>query len=141
MGFAPRRAGTIHLVDECNARHAVLICLTPYGLRLRLYASDGAEKRNSSVKDAKRAFYLDGKIYVARGIDDLDLMVTPCAGGSSGSDRDTTLFLLLHPVHRCAAFVDLAHAVHNACIKQDTLGRRRLSGVNMRHDTDITRLV
>jgi hypothetical protein len=25
----------------------------------------------------------------------------------------------------------------NACIEQDTLGRRRLSGVDVRHDSDV----
>ena len=47
------------------------------------------------------------------------------------------LLLLFHPVHRGSALVDLADLVGAAGVVEDALGRRRLAGVDMRHDPDI----
>jgi hypothetical protein len=33
--------------------------------------------------------------------------------------------------------VDLAHLVRDAGVKEDSLGRRRLTGINVGHDADI----
>ena len=47
------RAGTVHLVDESNARNLVFIRLPPYRFRLRLHAADRAENRNRAVEHAQ----------------------------------------------------------------------------------------
>ena len=49
------RAGAIHLVDEGEARHAVLVRLAPDRLGLRLDAADRAEHRDGAVEHAQRA--------------------------------------------------------------------------------------
>ncbi len=41
-------------------------------------------------------------------------------------------------VHDGAAVMDLTHLVRETRIIEDALGRRRLTGINVRHDTDIT---
>jgi hypothetical protein len=63
--------------------------------------------------------------------------IVPEAGGGSGSDRDAALLFLGHPVHGGRSFVRFADAVIPARIEQNPLGGRRLSGIDMRHDTDI----
>ena len=73
----------------------------------------------------KRTFHLNGEVDVARRVDDVDAMVLPEAGCRSTRDRDATLFFLLHPVHRRAALVDLAHAVQTSGIEKDALGGGR----------------
>ena len=47
------------------------------------------------------------------------------------------LLLLLHPVHRGRALVDLTDLVGAAGVVEDALGRRRLTGVNVRHNSDV----
>ena len=59
-------ADAVHLVDEADARDAVLVGLPPDRLGLRLDAGDGVEHRDGAVEDAQRALDLDGEVDVAR---------------------------------------------------------------------------
>src|SRR5690606_27297200 len=105
------RAHAVHLVDERHARNAVLVALTPDSLGLRLHTTNRTEHRDRPIENAKRPLDLYGAVDVPRGIDDVDPIVlveaSPVTGGSGGGDRDTTLLLLLHPVHGRSALVDL----------------------------------
>ena len=130
-------AGAVHLVDVGDARDAVLVGLAPDGLRLRLDAGDGVEDGDRAVEDAQRALDLDREVDVAGRVDDVDAVVLPLARGRGGGDRDAALLLLLHPVHDGSALVDLAHLVRAAGVVEDALGRRRLTGVDVRHDPDV----
>ena len=62
----------------------------------------------------------------------------PMACCRSGCDRDTTLLLLLHPVHCRRAFMRVADFVVYTGIVQDTLCQCCLTGINMSHDTDVS---
>ncbi len=46
-------ADTIHLVDEADARHVILVGLAPHGFGLRLDASDRIEHRDGTVEHAQ----------------------------------------------------------------------------------------
>ena len=131
-------ADPVHLVDERDARHVVAVSLAPDGLALRLDAGDGVEHGDGTVEHAQAALHLDGEVDVARGVDDVDAMVTPEAGGGGGGDGDSPLLLLLHPVHRGGALVDLADLVVDAGIEKDALGRGGFARVDMRHDPDVS---
>jgi hypothetical protein len=78
---------------------------------------------------------------MARGVDDVDAVfdsvALPEGGGSRGRDSDAAFALLLHPVHRGGAVVHFAELVRHTRVKQDALGARRLSGVDVRHDPDV----
>ena len=65
----------IHLVDECHTRYIVGISLTPYVLRLRLYTTLRTEHADSAVQYTKGTLYLNRKVYVARGINDIDTVL------------------------------------------------------------------
>ena len=132
------RAGLVHLVDEHDARHVILVGLAPDGLGLRLDALVAVEHADGAVEHAQRTLDLDGEIHVAGGVDDVQALVAPEAGGRSGRDRDATLLLLLHPVHRGGAFVDFADLMGLAGVVEDPLGRRRLPGIDVGHDAEIT---
>ena len=132
------RAHAIHLVDERDSRDVVTLGLVPHRLGLRLHTTDRAEKRHSAVQHAQRALHLHGEIDVTGRVDDVDAVILPVRADSSGRNGDPALLLLLHPVGRGRAFVDLTNAVHPTGVVQDALGRRRLTGINVRHDADVT---
>ena len=140
-GAGEVRADAVHLVDERDPRHGVLVGLAPDGLGLRLDAGDGVEQRDRAVEDAQRALDLDGEVDVAGRVDDVDAVLAPLAGRRGGRDRDAALLLLLHPVHRGGALVDLADLVGPPRVIEDALGRRRLTGVDVRHDPDVPGLL
>ena len=135
------RADAVHLVDVGDARDVVLVGLPPDRLGLRLDAGDRVEQRDRAVEHAQRALDLDGEVDVAGRVDDVDPVVGPLAGGGRRRDRDAALLLLLHPVHRRGALVDLAHLVGAAGVVQDALGRRRLARVDVGHDPDVAGLL
>ena len=131
------RAGAVHLVDERDARHLVLVGLPPDRLGLRLDAGDRVEHGDRAVEDAEAALHLDREVHVPGRIDDVDPMVAPERGRRGRRDRDAALLLLRHPVHRRGALVDLAHLVGAAGVVEDPLGRRRLARVDVGHDPDV----
>src|SRR5207244_6418722 len=61
----------------------------------------------------------------------------PLAGGGRARDRDPALLLLGHPVHDRRALVHLADLVGPPRVVEDPLSRRRLPGVDVRHDPDV----
>jgi len=132
------RADAVHLVDVGDARDVVLVGLTPDGLRLRLDAGDRVEQRYRAVEHAQRALDLDGEVDMAGRVDDVDPVAFPLRGGGGGGDRDAALLLLLHPVHDGRALVHLAELVRAAGVVEDALGGRRLPGVDVRHDPDVS---
>ena len=130
-------AGAIHLVDERDARHAVAVGLAPHRLGLRLDTGDRVEDGDGAVEDAQGALDLGGKVHVPGRIDNVDPVVAPLGRRRRRRDRDAALLLLRHPVHRGGALVHLAELVGAAGVVEDALRRRRLAGVDMRHDPDV----
>ena len=135
---------TVHLVDEDEPRHAVLVGLAPHRLGLRLHAAHGAEHRARAVEHAQAALDFDGEIDVPRRVDDVDAVLGigavhpfPEAGGRGRGDGDAALLLLLHPVHDRGAVVHFAQLVGDAGVEQDALGGRGLAGINVGNDADI----
>ncbi|CAB4538805.1 unannotated protein [freshwater metagenome] len=135
--------GAVHLVDEAHARNFVIISLTPHGLCLRLNSGYAVEHCNCAIKHTERTLHLYGEVNVAGSVDDLDSVlnlverVSPKGSGCSRGDRDSTLLLLLHPVHGGSAFMDLTDLVRLTCVKQDPLSGRCFSGIDVGHDADI----
>jgi hypothetical protein len=124
-----------------NAIRGTRYLSAPDRLRLRLDPRDGVEDGDRAVQDAQRALDLGREVDVAGRVDDVDPMALPLARGGGRGDRDPPLLLLLHPVHDGSALVDLTHLVGAARVVEDALGRRRLTGVDVRHDSDVARLL
>ena len=131
------RTGTVELVDVAHPRHAIFVGLTPHGFRLRLNAGNAVKRGDRTVEHAQRTFDFDGEVDVAGGVDDVQAVIVPEAGGCCRSDRDATLLLLLHPVHGGSAFMHFADLVGLAGVVKDTLGSRGLAGIDVRHDAEI----
>ena len=130
-----RCAGPIQLVDECDAGDRVTIRLMPYGLRLRLDPLHGREDRHRAVQHAHRTLHLGREVDVTRGIDDVDLVVGPEAGGCGGGDADAAFLFLRHPVGGRLAVVDLADAVGASGEIEHSLRGGGLAGIDVRDDS------
>ena len=133
-------ADLVHLVDEADPRDVVFVGLPPHLLGLRLDTLLAVEDGHGAVEHAQAALHLDGEVDVAGGVDDVDLVVFPEAGGGRGGNGDPALLLLLHPVHGGGAVVHLTDLVADTGVVEDALRRRRLAGVDVRHDADVADL-
>jgi len=136
-GAVEVRADLVHLVDEHHPRNLVLVALAPDGFGLRLDAGIGIKQRNSPVKHAQRTLDFNREVNVSGRVNDVQALVVPETGRCSGRDRDATLLLLLHPVHRGRAIVNFTDLVALTGIVEHTFGGRGLAGINMSHDAEI----
>src|SRR5690606_7715840 len=137
-------AGAIHLVDESQTRHMVLVGLAPDGFRLGLHATHGAIHHACAIQDAHGTLDFDGEVNVSGGVDDVDPVLgtasvhaLPETGDGGRGDGDAPLLFLLHPVRGGGAIVHLAQLVAHTCIKQYALGGRGFTCIDMRRNTDI----
>src|SRR5690606_35791744 len=81
------RAGTVHLVDERETGHVVLVCLTPHRFRLGLHATYGAIDHAGTVEHAHGTFDFNGEVHVSRGVDDVDAVFRIVAGHATPERR------------------------------------------------------
>ena len=132
--------GNIHLIYISHTRYIIFLSLTPYGLSLRLNAAASSQNCYSTVQYSQRTLNLYSKVNVTWGINDVDTMILPMAGGSCGGNGNTTLLLLSHPVHGSCAFMNLTDFVIDTSVEENTLGSSSLTGIDVRHDTDVTSL-
>ena len=143
------RARSVHLVDESNAGNVVLVHLTPNRFGLGLNARDRAEYRDSAVENTQRTFNFGSEVDVSRGVDKVDLVFDtlertvlgfPVASNSRRCNRDTAFAFLLHPVGHSRAFVNFANLVDYAAIKQYTFRASCFARVDVRRNTDVSRV-
>ena len=90
------------------------------GERSCLDFADGTKHQDCPVEHAKAAFHLDGKIDVARGMDQIDHGIAHWRLWPHG-DGYTAFLFQFHVVHGCpaAVAVDFLHAVDSAGVEQD----------------------
>ena len=134
-------ADSIHFVYKADARYVIMICLPPHRFRLRLNPSNRTKHGNRAVKYAQRALYLGGKVDVPGSIDNVDLMIAPIGCRCGALNGDTPVLFLLHPVHCCSPVIDFSDTVNFSGIKKNTFCCCRFSGIDMRHDADISHSV
>ncbi len=136
----PVRIGprAVHLVDECQPRHVVPLHLAVDGQRLRLHPPHGAEHEHRSVEHPEAPLHFHGEVDVPRRVDEVDRGVAPADRGGRAGDRDPALALQVHVVHGRPVAADLLHAVDPAGIEQDPLAQRRLAGVDMGRNTNVS---
>ena len=95
------------------------------------------EHAYGAVEHAQRTLDFDGEVDVAGGVDDVEALARSRSGRRGRRDGDAALLLLLHPVHGRGAVVHFADLVALAGVIEDALGRRRLAGIDVRHDAEV----
>ena len=139
--------GSVHLVDEGDARNVVLVHLAPNRFRLGLYACNCAEYCDRAVENTQRTFYFCSKVDVSGGVDKVDLVLNalvgtvlcrPVARNSRRCDGDTAFAFLFHPVCNGSTFVNFADFVNYAAVEQNTFGASCLACVDVRRYTDVS---
>ena len=118
-----------------------MVSLSPNSLGLRLNTALCTKNRHASVQHSQGTLDLCGKVDVTRGVDDVDAGAVPETGGSGRGDGYATLLLLLHPVHGGGTLMGLTELVVDTGVEQNTFRSRGLAGVDMSHDTDISRFL
>src|SRR5207245_1423504 len=83
----------------------------------------------------------DREVDVPRRVDDVDavlgVVAAPPRRDARGLDRDPALALLGHEVRDGVSVVDIAHLVDRAGVVEDSLGGRRLTGIDVSDDADV----
>ena len=128
----------VHLINIDHSGNMVFVSLSPDGFRLRLNTTLCAENSDGTIKHSEGTLNLNGEVNVTGSVNDVYAMVLPKTGCRSGCDCDSSLLLLLHPVHCCGAIVRFAYFMSFSCIEQDTLCCGCFAGVNVRHDTNVS---
>ena len=131
----------VHLVNQCDSRHAVLVGLMPHRLALRFDAFPRAEHHHAAVKHAQAALDLSGEIDVAGRIDQIDLNVLPRERDRRGVDRNPPLLLLGVEVGHGGAFIDGPNAVAEPAVEQHSFGDGSFARVDVGDNADVAKMV
>jgi hypothetical protein len=141
-------ASAIHLVYEGNSWNTIFVHLAPNCLGLWLDTGNTTEYGNRSIKYSERTLNLGRKIDVPRSVYYIYSMAyarkwtilrRPRTGYCGGSNRDSSLPFLLHPVSYRSAIVNLAHPMHDTGVEQYAFRCRRFTGINVRGNPDVSR--
>ena len=92
---------------------------------------------DAAIENLQGAVDFDSKVNVPRGIDDVEAVIIPEAGGRCGLNCDAALLLLFHKVGGCRTIMDFTDLVDLAGELQDTFSGRRLAGVYVGEDADV----
>ena len=144
-----RRSRSILLTKQrCAARCICRPDATRFRTAARRRHSRNPKPQTAPSRTAQRTLDFDGEIHVPGGVDDVDAMLLgycatpfgafPKRGRGRRGDGDAALLLLLHPVHRRVAVVNLADLVGLAGVDtRIAFGGRGLAGINVGHDADV----
>ncbi len=130
-------ADAVELVDVDDAGNLGIVGVAPVGFGLGFDAAGAAEHADAAVEHLERAVDLDGEVHVAGGVDDVELVVLPEAGGGGGLDGDAALGFLLHEVHGGGAVVNLADLVDLAGELENALGGGRFARIDVGENADV----
>ena len=128
----------VHLIYIDHSWNAIFISLAPYSFGLWFNTALSTHYCYRTVEDAQGTLYLYCKVNVSRSIDDVDAVVLPVAGCSSGSNGNTSFLLLYHPVHRCATIMSFTDLVVDTGVVQNTLSGGSFTSIDVRHYADVT---
>ncbi len=140
-------AHAVQLIDETHARNFVIVSLSPNGFRLGLYTRHSIKNNDRAIQHAQRADNFGRKVNVSWGINNVNQILVvlglgqilrgPKSRNSGGSNSDSALLFLDHPVSRGISFVNVTDSVSYARIIQNALCGSCFTSVNVGDNPDI----
>ena len=129
----------VNLVDDNDNLMAKFQRLLQHEARLRHGSLRCVDKQQDTVDQLQNALDLAGEIGMARGIDDVDLIILIVDSGILGENGDAALAFEIAGVHHT---VDdrLVFAVH-AALLEHLIDQRGLAVVNVRDDCNIPNFI
>lgn len=138
-GAAPRTAA-VDLVHEDERGNAQAPQCPHQHAGLRLYALHRGDDQHGAVEHAQYPFHLGDEVRVAGGVDQIDRGVVDGERDDGGLDRDAALSFERQGIGPGAALVDAADLVDDTGGVEQPLGQARLTGVDMRQNSQIQRV-
>ena len=136
LEWRSRRA--VQLIHEREYRNAPPPADFEKLQRLRLDAFARVDDHHRGIDGSQHAIRILGEISMARSVEQVDDIVIVFKLQYGGGNGDPPLLLQLHPVARRGPLVlacrDTSRKVHGAAVKQELLGKRRLSCIRMRNN-------
>ena len=126
----------VHLVDEERARQLRFLGIAPCLLRLDLDARRGRDHDEGTVRCRQRALDFADEVRIARRIDEIDLIVTPFAGGKLQVDRHAAALFLRLAVER----FHTAEALDSTRIEQAGIEQACLARLAMADDGNVAQV-
>ena len=133
-------AHAVELVDEGDARHAVLVGLVPDGLGLHLDAADGAEDADARRRGRAGERSTSAVKSTWPGVSMRVMRVSPHSTDDGGAvDGDALGLFERVEVGGGVAVIDVADLVLGAAEVEDALGGRGLARVHVGDDADVAK--
>lgn len=133
-------AGPVGLVDEQQGRDAQSAQGAEQDAGLRLDALHRGHDQDGAVEHAEHPLHLGDEVRVAGGVDQVDRGGAEGEGDDGGLDGDAASALQSEGVGAGAAVVDAAEGVDGSGGVEEPLGQARLTGVDMRQDSQVQRV-
>ena len=130
----------IELIDERHPRNTILVGLSPNGFALCFHPFSRAENNHSAVENSQAPLHFRCEIDVPRSIEQIDVNVFPVKRHTGRINRDPAFLLFLVIVGRRRSTIDFSNAMLRTAKKQHPLGNRRLSGIDMSDDSDVSQI-
>ena len=106
------RPHPIHLIHKTDPGYVMPISLMPHYFGLSFYPGNRVQNHNPSIQHPETTLHFRRKIHMPRRINNIDTVIFPMASCSSGGNGNSSLSLLLHPIHhRCP----LIHSPNLVC--------------------------
>src|SRR6266568_837155 len=135
------RARAVNLVHEQQRRNAQALQRAHQYAGLRLDTLDSRDDQDRAVQDAQEPFPLGNEIRVARRVDQVDGDIADRERRDGGLDCDSALPFQGQRIGLGRAGVDAAWPVNDTSNVQKPLGESCLTGVYMRQDPQVERLL
>ena len=130
--------GAVNLVEHKYDPVAELQCAAEHKAGLGHGALGGVHQQYDAVDHLQYALHLAAEVGVARGVNDVYLVVAVTHGGVLGQDSDAALALQVAGVHD--ALGHLLVLVEHACLLEHLVNQRGLAVVNVRDNGHISKM-
>ena len=130
----------VHLIDEEGARQLGFLSIAPCLLRLDFDARRRRDHDEGAVGRRQGILDLADEVRIARRVDEIDLIVTPFAGGELQVDRHAAALFLRLTVEDTRMLFHAAEALDRARIEKAGIEQARLARLAMADDGNIAQV-